>query len=391
MVIELVEHLLSCHWRDVTSKNRVGTIARHASALPAGLHAQRTRFPNSDNCNRAGADMISLAWGALTDTGCVREVNQDAVFSAADIFVVADGMGGHRGGEVASAIAVEKMAKGTAVSGTHELIEMVWQANREVLERAGEEPSLYGMGTTMVALVAISDAELERLCVVNVGDSRLYVRTDKELLQLTDDHSLVEEMVRDGWLSPAEAMVHPQRNVVTRALGAEDDLLVDAWELQPVTGDRYLLCSDGLTNEITDGEIREILDAADDPEDAASSLVQAACAAGGFDNVTVVVVDVVEVEATKSVPPADRVVATYKAVSGGISAEGPDAFAADYSTAAEGTAAEGSGDEPDSLELDSRSRRSFIAWRSFERWPPKRFAAVALVVLVVLLMLLVAL
>ena len=325
--------------------------------------------------------MTTLAWGALTDTGRIRDVNQDGVFSAEDVFVVADGMGGHRGGEVASAIVVEEMAKITAVSSTDELIEMVQQANLEVLERAREDPSLYGMGTTMVALVAMTDADTERLCVVNVGDSRLYVRTDEEMLQLTDDHSLVEGMVRDGWISPEEAMVHPQRNVVTRALGVEDELLVDAWELQPVTGDRYLLCSDGLTNELSDAEILEILDETDDPVEAASSLVQAACAAGGRDNVTVVVVDVVDAESTESEPPADRVIATRKAV--------PDDDVEDSTEAADAaTADEGTSDESESLELDSLSWRSFLDWRSFETWPLKWFAAVALVVLVLLLVLL---
>ncbi|MDE0702031.1 MAG: Stp1/IreP family PP2C-type Ser/Thr phosphatase [Acidimicrobiaceae bacterium] len=326
--------------------------------------------------------MTTLAWGALTDTGRIRDVNQDGVFSAEDVFVVADGMGGHRGGEVASAIVVEEMAKINAVSSTDELIEMVQQANLEVLERAREDPSLYGMGTTMVALVAMTEADTERLCVVNVGDSRLYVRTDEEMLQLTDDHSLVEGMVRDGWISPEEAMVHPQRNVVTRALGVEDELLVDAWELQPVTGDRYLLCSDGLTNELSDAEILEILDETDDPVEAASSLVQAACAAGGRDNVTVVVVDVVDAESTESEPPADRVIATHKAVHDDVDVE-DSTEAADAATADEGTS-----DESESLELDSLSWRSFLDWRSFETWPLKWFAAVALVVLVLLLVLL---
>ena len=136
--------------------------------------------------------MTTLAWGAVTDTGRLRDVNQDGVFVADDVFVVADGMGGHRGGEVASAIVVEEMAKITTVSSTDELIEMVQRANREVLDRARSDPSLYGMGTTMVALVAMTDADSERLCVANVGDSRLYVRTKDEMLQLTDDHSLVK-------------------------------------------------------------------------------------------------------------------------------------------------------------------------------------------------------
>ena len=350
--------------------------------------------------------MTTLAWGAVTDTGRLRDVNQDGVFSADDVFVVADGMGGHRGGEVASAIVVEEMAKITTVSSTDELIEMVQRANREVLDRARSDPSLYGMGTTMVALVAMTDADSERLCVANVGDSRLYVRTKDEMLQLTDDHSLVEGMVRDGWISPEEAMVHPQRNVVTRALGVEDELLVDAWELLAVTGDRYLLCSDGLTNELSDAEILGILDETDDPAEAASSLVQAACTAGGRDNVTVVVVDVVDTESTEPDPPADRVVATHKAVPDNVDVDATDEATTDETTTDETTTDESEPGEAESDEempneeaesteaeesgslLDSLSWRSFIDWRSFGTWPISWFVALALIVLVVLLVLL---
>ena len=341
--------------------------------------------------------MTTLAWGAVTDTGRLRDVNQDGVFVSDDIFIVADGMGGHRGGEVASAIVVEEMAKITTVSGTDELIEMVQRANREVLDRAREDPALYGMGTTMVALVAMTDADSERLCVANVGDSRLYVRTKDEMLQLTDDHSLVEGMVRDGWISPEEAMVHPQRNVVTRALGVEDELLVDAWELLAVTGDRYLLCSDGLTNELSDAEILGILDETDDPAEAASSLVQAACTAGGRDNVTVVVVDVVDTESTEPDPPADRVVATHKAVPDNVDVDATtDEATTDESEPGEAESDEEMPDEEaESTEaeesgslLDSLSWRSFIDWRSFGTWPISWFVALALIVLVVLLVLL---
>ncbi len=340
--------------------------------------------------------MTTLAWGAVTDTGRLRDVNQDGVFVADDVFVVADGMGGHRGGEVASAIVIEEMAKITTVSSTDELIEMVQRANREVLDRARSDPSLYGMGTTMVALVTMTDADSERLCVANVGDSRLYVRTKDEMLQLTDDHSLVEGMVRDGWISPEEAMVHPQRNVVTRALGVEDELLVDAWELLAVTGDRYLLCSDGLTNELSDAEILGILDETDDPAEAASSLVQAACTAGGRDNVTVVVVDVVDTESTESDPPADRVVASHKAEPDYVDVDATNEATTDESEPGEAESDEEKPDEEaESTEaevsgslLDSLSWRSFIDWRSFGTWPISWFVALALIVLVVLLVLL---
>lgn len=320
--------------------------------------------------------MTTLAWGAVTDTGCMRDVNQDGVLAAEDVFVVADGMGGHRGGEVASTIVVEEMAETTAVSSTDELIEVVQKANREVLDRARQDPALYGMGTTMVALVAMTVAGQQRLCAANVGDSRLYVRTPDEMVQLTEDHSLVERMVRDGWISAEEAKVHPQRNVVTRALGVEEPLPVDVWELVPVTGDRYLLCSDGLTNELSDTEILEILDQTADPAQAASSLVEAACSAGGRDNVTVVVVDVVEAQATESDPPADRVLGTY-------------IEATDEDTPGRAPTDEESADAAESVpaELDSLSWRSFIDWRSFATWPRSWFVALAIIVLVSLLVL----
>ena len=335
--------------------------------------------------------MTALAWGAVTDTGSIRDVNQDGVLSADPVFVVADGMGGHRGGEVASAIVVDEMAKITTVSSVDELIEMVQQANREVLDRARLDPALYGMGTTMVALVAMTVDDQERLCVANVGDSRLYVRTADEMLQLTEDHSLVEGMVRDGWISAEEALVHPQRNVVTRALGVEEPLLVDAWELVPVTGDRYLLCSDGLTNELTDAEILEVLDQAGDPAVAASSLVQTACDAGGRDNVTVVVVDVVDTESSEPDPPADRVVATHKAAPDAVDVGTTDEATTDEEVADEEAAESTEVTEPTesgSLELDSLSWRSFVDWRSFDAWPLSWFVAVAVIVLAVLLVLL---
>lgn len=257
--------------------------------------------------------MTDLAWGVATDTGRLREVNQDGVLSSESIFVVADGMGGHHGGEVASAIVVEEMAKASAVDSLDELIKLVDQANAEVLDRAARDPGLRGMGTTMVALATMTTSRGSRLAVANIGDSRLYLRTDDDLMQLTDDHSVVDNMIRDGWITAEEAKVHPQRNVLTRALGIEEPLLVDVWELLAVGGDRYLLCSDGLTNELSDPEIMEILDSSSDPQQAASSLVQAACDAGGRDNVTVVVVDVVEAFADDHLPPADRVIVAHRA------------------------------------------------------------------------------
>ena len=327
--------------------------------------------------------MTTLAWGAVTDPGRMRDVNQDGVLSTEGVFAVADGMGGHSGGEVASAIAVELMAETTSFNSVGELLETVQRANREVLDRARLDRALHGMGTTLVALVAMTVDDTELLGVANVGDSRLYLRTPDEMMQLTEDHSLVEGMVRDGWISPSEAKVHPQRNVVTRALGVEEPLLVDAWELVPVTGDRYLLCSDGLNNELSDAEIEEILDEAADPRQAAHELVQAACDAGGRDNVTVVVVDVVDADPSESDPPADRVVAVHQS-----DTERTDAAVgvAEPEVVAESGAA--------AAALDSLSWRSFVDWSWFRTRPPGRFAALAPVLsallLVVLLLVLLA-
>lgn len=353
--------------------------------------------------------MTTLGWGAVTDSGRIRDVNQDGVLSTERVFVVADGMGGHRGGEVASAIAVELMAETSAFNSVEELLEAVQRANREVLERAGRDRALYGMGTTLVALAAVTVDGTDLLCAVNVGDSRLYLRTTDAMMQLTEDHSLVEGMVQDGWITPEEAKVHPQRNVVTRALGVEEPLFVDAWELVPVAGDRYLLCSDGLNNELDDAEIEEILDHTADPQHAASELVRAACDAGGRDNVTVVVVDVVDADPRGPDPPADRVVAIHSSGSAptGSSADAAlcdatdaaDATGAAGATgAADATDAEGSGAEPEgvaasadaeaaSTEPDSLSWRSFVDWRRLEAWPLGWLAALVLVVLALLLVL----
>ncbi|MEL0140688.1 MAG: hypothetical protein VW800_09975, partial [Acidimicrobiaceae bacterium] len=174
-----------------------------------------------------------------------------------------------------------------------------------------------GMGTTIVMLADIEQAAPNRLGVANVGDSRLYRVTETGLHQHTEDHSLVEALVRDGHLTRAEAAVHPQRNIVTRALGIDDKVLVDAWELIPVVGDRYVLCSDGLFGEIDDDEIHEVLQATSSPQDAADELVRRAREAGGRDNITVVVVDVVEADPGEE-PPDDRVVGIHKALSGKV-------------------------------------------------------------------------
>ena len=240
---------------------------------------------------------VRLRWGGATDVGQLRSVNQDSMLLGPDVFVVADGMGGHQGGEVASALAIEAIeavAEGLPGGSVRQLITAVQDANDTVFARSAQDPSLSGMGTTLVAIAAVVEEGEERLAIVNVGDSRAYRFAGGELHQVTEDHSLVAELVRDGRISEEEAAVHPQRNIVTRALGIEEHIPVDVFQILPHAGDRYLLCSDGLTNEVEEGDIAAVLRTTDDPSAAADELVRRANEHGGRDNITIVIVDVVD-------------------------------------------------------------------------------------------------
>jgi protein phosphatase len=237
----------------------------------------------------------ALRWGAATDVGRLRSVNEDSLVAAVPLFAVADGMGGHAGGEVASRVALETLQQrfvGTAERTTDGLVRAIQDANAAVYERSLGTASLRGMGTTLTAVALVERDGHERLAVVNVGDSRTYVVQDGILLQITRDHTYVEDLVAAGEITPDEARVHPQRHIITRALGIEHDVQVDAWEATPGAGDRYLICSDGLFNEVDDGQIGAVLTGTVDPQDAADELVALANDAGGRDNVSVVIVDV---------------------------------------------------------------------------------------------------
>ncbi|MCB0978413.1 MAG: Stp1/IreP family PP2C-type Ser/Thr phosphatase [Acidimicrobiales bacterium] len=240
--------------------------------------------------------MTILRAGSSTHVGQVRAVNQDAplVHPESNLFGVADGIGGHQGGEVASAMAVEIVAELATEPDLGSLIEAVRQANRRIFEKAGSDPALHGMGTTFVAIQLVDSVEGDEIAWVNVGDSRLYLFRDDDIVQLSEDHSLVEELVRDGQLTPEDARVHPQRNVVTRSLGIDVDVNVDTDRLLPFTNDRFLLCSDGLSNEVSAEQMGAVLRRLADPDEAAAELVRLANEAGGRDNITVVVVDVVD-------------------------------------------------------------------------------------------------
>jgi hypothetical protein len=178
-----------------------------------------------------------------------------------------------------------------------------------VFEHSLDNPELRGMGTTMTAAALVNEDDRDVLALVNVGDSRSYRYHDGQLSQITVDHSLAEEMVRSGELSEAEAAVHPHRHILTRALGVADDVSVDLWRIQPARGDRFVLCSDGLTNELDEAQIAEVLATVPDPQIAADLLVRAARTHGGSDNITVVVVDVVVGEADEADVPAVAAVA----------------------------------------------------------------------------------
>lgn len=237
--------------------------------------------------------MFGLRMAAATHVGVARTVNQDSYATAPGLAVVADGMGGHRGGEVASAIAANEMVQRFESPELEALVGGVEHANRRILDEAAADPNLHGMGTTVVALGLIEIDDAIALGAINVGDSRMYRLTGNVLEQLTEDHSLVEALVREGRITAAEAEVHPQRNIVTRALGVIEQVEVDSFHFVPKIGDRYLLCSDGLFNEVDAHAIATILATEADPQVAAQKLIAAANEGGGRDNITTVIADVV--------------------------------------------------------------------------------------------------
>ena len=252
--------------------------------------------------------MTDFRVGSATDVGRVRSNNQDSfLVREGDLFAVADGMGGHQGGEVASALALQILGKAHDEPSTSTLVRAVRSANQAVFDKAGADPDLKGMGTTLTALADVDTREGRRLGIVNVGDSRLYRLRNDRIEQLTEDHSLVASLVRQGRITAEEAENHPQRNILTRALGIDEAVAVDSWEVEPVAGDRFLICSDGLFNEVDENRIVATLRRFEDPGDAARELVRLANDGGGRDNITAVVVDVVAATDAAPTPAADEV------------------------------------------------------------------------------------
>ena len=221
-----------------------------------------------------------------TDTGRQRRENEDSAYVHAPVFVVADGMGGAQAGEVASRMAIETFEKGLPSSGPPEarLAELVRDANHRIYDRSRAEQGQAGMGTTLTAAYL----DNAHLAIAHVGDSRAYLFRDGELKRLTQDHSLVDELVRQGKLTEEQAAEHPQRSIITRALGPEPEVEVDTWTYSVRADDVLLLCSDGLTSMISEERVGEILGSASSLAQAAESLIQEANDAGGRDNITVV-------------------------------------------------------------------------------------------------------
>lgn len=238
--------------------------------------------------------MLKLAWGASSDVGLHRAVNEDAVLSAPPIFLVADGMGGYAAGDVASATVVDEF---TAAVGC-ETVTAEWvtgclaRSNQRVVDGAGG-------GTTVAGAAVIQQGGRPYWLVFNIGDSRVYHRVGNDVQQVTVDHSVVQEMVDSGALAAERARTHPRRHIITRAVGSSDQARADLWLLPIETGERLMMCSDGVTSELDDRDIRSIVAKMSAPQETADALVRAALTAGGRDNTSAVIVDVISADAAQ--------------------------------------------------------------------------------------------
>lgn len=241
-----------------------------------------------------------MRFGVKTDKGLIREKNEDffnVIFGETDVpncFIVADGMGGHKSGEVASALAVEVVSKsflkqkgyfGEEQNVVKIITDVMKEANSKVLQKSKEEVLNKGMGTTLIMAVVSK----EKLCIGHVGDSRAYLFRNKKLERITTDHSYIEELIKNGTLTKKEARNHPKKNVITRALGSEEEVDIDIYSRDIKQGDVFMVCTDGLTNMLTDKEIVNILIEFDDPQEACDKFIYMANEKGGRDNTTVVV------------------------------------------------------------------------------------------------------
>jgi serine/threonine protein phosphatase PrpC len=248
---------------------------------------------------------VSVEWATGSDKGRVRSRNEDSVLASPPIFAVADGMGGYQQGDVASDLAISRLASLSGLSRVDPdmVVQAVLSANLDIRSRSRDSRS--PMGTTVVGLALALDDARDRLLVFNVGDSRAYRMSVDQFEQISMDHSVIAELVQSGEVPVAAAATHPHRHVVTRALGFDEALSVDTWLLTPEVGDRYLLCSDGLSNEVSIQEIEQVLRDSESPSKAAAALIELTLLRGARDNVSVVVVFVGELFAEASYGEAD--------------------------------------------------------------------------------------
>ena len=237
------------------------------------------------------AGELELRWAEATDTGRRREANQDAVLAVYPLFVVADGMGGHIGGEIASASTVDRL-RPVAEAGAITAKSIEKALARAVKDIASHpETTDDGTGTTVTGVYLDVSGAVPHWVTLNIGDSRVYLSRDDTIVQITTDHSVVQELIAAGRLSPEEAENHPYGNVITRAVGPSDGVTPDYVRLDVLDGDRFVICSDGLTKELTDYGIQHFLGEHDDPADAVEAMLDAALENGGRDNVTLIVLN----------------------------------------------------------------------------------------------------
>ena len=267
----------------------------------------------------------ALRSAARTDVGRARDRNEDSYFAGAHVFAVADGLGGHNAGDVASKLAIgpiqaldSRVDRARTGQISKMLEDTVLEANRAVYKRAQADARVRGMGTTLTA-IAIADSSAH---IAHVGDSRCYLLRGGAISQLSSDHTLVARMVQEGKLTTEQAEVHPQRSILTRALGAEPEVEVDTLEVEVQPGDRILLCSDGLSSVIAEERIRALLVGADDLERGCAQLIDEANAHGGPDNITVILVEVAGIPPSRTGPEVARRAARIEESAGAAAAGG---------------------------------------------------------------------
>lgn len=310
---------------------------------------------------------IALRYAARSDVGLVRSNNQDSAYAGPHLLVVADGMGGHAGGDVASSVAIASLAPldGEAHGPDDALDELeraLEDAREEIIAQTEADPDLAGMGTTVTAILRAGN----KLAMVHLGDSRGYLLRDGTLTQVTTDHTFVQHLVNTGKITPEEAEHHPQRSVVMRVLGDFDiDIAPDLSVREARAGDRWLLCSDGLSGFVSAGTIAETLSGVPDVDSCAERLVQLALRAGGGDNVTVVVADVVELDAVPdgTGPSTNAVIVGSAAITRNrptSAADGPAARAAELARQANRSPEAEHEDDADEPEAHHRLRATLL-------------------------------